>query len=135
MSSKTPPTRGARPAVKLAISRFDRMDLVREACESSWLHAFLAAYQGKYTPDQLLPVAREGVFLYLRERHAPTLWEKGIGRADADEMLRGLAEDVVVLRPRHRSGAYVLAGRWMVSELGDTHDGEYEQAAPPWKRS
>lgn len=116
------------------ISRFDRMDMLREAAESSWLSSFMSNFQPRPAKD-LLPYAREGIFLYLRERYAPILWEQGVGRADSDVMLREIADEAVIVKPRHRAGACCIVGRWAISELGDTHDGEYEQVAPPWTRS
>jgi hypothetical protein len=44
-------------------------------------------------------------------------------------MLREIADEAVIVKPRHRSGACCIVGRWLISELGDTHDGEYELAA------
>lgn len=120
------------------ISRFDRMDLLREAAESSWLKAFMEHYQldaGHKTVAELLPVVREGIFLYLRERYAATLIEQGCGSSGADVILREIADEAVIVKPRHRAGAHCIVGRWLISELGDTHDGEYEQVAPPWTRS
>lgn len=107
------------------------MDMLREAGESSWLKAFLESYTMgvKRTAETLLPIAREGIFLYLRERYAPTMWEQGVGRADVDVMLREIADEAVIVKPRHRVGAHCIVGRWMLSDLGDTHDGEYELAA------
>lgn len=115
--------------MKPALSRFDRMDMLREAGESSWLRSFLENFQGKHTAASLLPIAREGIFFYLRERYAMTMREQGYTREEAEKALRDLANEAVIVKPRHRVGAHCIVGRWMLSELGDTHDGEYELAA------
>ena len=115
--------------MKPALSRFDRMDMLREATESSWLRTFLGELQGKHTAASLLPFVREGVFRYLRERYFFVLEGQLIEKEEVDKVLRSIAEDAVIVKPRHRVGAHVIVGRWMVSELGDTYDGEYELAA------
>lgn len=115
--------------MKPALSRFDRMDMLREAAESSWLLSFLGNFQGKHTASELLPIAREGIFRYLRERYFFVLEGQLVNKEEVDKVLRSIAEDAVIVKPRHRSGAHCIVGRWMVSELGDTHDGEYELAA------
>lgn len=102
--------------------------MLQEAAESSWLVLFLRNFQGKHTARELLPIAREGIFQYLRERYFFTL-EGQLGKEDVDKVLRSIADQAVIVRPRHRSGAHCVVGRWMVSDFGDTHDGEYELAA------
>lgn len=83
--------------MKPALSRFDRMDMLREAGESSWLRSFLENFQGKHTAASLLPIAREGIFFYLRERYAMTMREQGYTREEAEKALR----DVDFVRAFH----------------------------------
>lgn len=117
--------------MKPAISRFDRMDMLREAAESSWLLAFLSAVQTEMprTATELLPHVREGIFRYLRERYFFTLEGQLVSKEEVDKVLRAIADEAVIVKPRHREGAYCIVGRWAISDLGDTHDGEYELAA------
>lgn len=111
-----------------AMSRFARMDMIREACESTWVQAFLRE-RGPLKAEEMLEVGREAVFLYLREHHA------NAGIPDRDEAFRALSEEIVILRSTTGGERLCLAGRWMVSEQGDTHDGEYAQVAPRFAAS
>lgn len=112
------------------------MDMLREAADSKWVKEFLRAFKrrrdclaGGHELSELLPVAREGIFQYLRERYGMVLREQLPSVDDVDKQLRSIADEAVIVKPRHRSGAYCIVGRWLLSELGDTHDGEYELAA------
>lgn len=124
--------------MNLTFTREVRASILRDVCGSVWMRQFLTEMMRahKLTGQTMIERVRKGVEEYLHVRERPTLIAQGYTLESIERELRSVAEDIVVLRPRNRArwGVYVLAKRSDVSELGDTHDGEYEQVAPPFVR-